>query len=90
MLHIGSGYIVPLKQVVMILDAHSADARAYLSRMNKSARIVRVDAGDKTLIVCAGRHGETCYLSPIAPRTLAQRFEGSGRRTPDIRIGGMK
>ena len=90
MLHIGSGYIVPLKQVVMILDAHSADARAYLSRMNKSAHVVRIDAGDKTLIVCAGKHGETCYLSPIAPRTLAQRFEGGVRRSPDIRIGGMK
>ena len=28
MLHIGSGYIVPRAQVVMILDAQSADARA--------------------------------------------------------------
>ena len=65
MLHIGSGYIVPRAQVVMILDAQSADARALLSRMKKSAQLVRIDAGDKSIVVCAGRHGETCYLSPI-------------------------
>ena len=83
MLHIGSGYIVPRAQVVMILDAQSADARALLSRMKKSAQLVRIDAGDKSIVVCAGRH-----LSPIAPRTLCQRFEGSLQ--PRARIGGMK
>ena len=88
MLHSGSGYIVPRAQVVMILDAQSADARALLSRMKKSAQLVRIDAGDKSIVVCAGRHGETCYLSPIAPRTLCQRFEGSLQPRP--RIGGMK
>ena len=90
MLHIGSGYIVPRGQVVMILDAQSADARAYLSRMKKTKRLVRIDDGDKSLIVCAGKRSETCYLSPIAPRTLAQRFVGDSRSRAQTRIGGTK
>ena len=67
MLHIGSGYIVPEGQVVMICALDSVDARAYLARMDKRARLVRIDEGDKSLIVCAGRWNETCYLSP-SPR----------------------
>lgn len=79
MLHIGSGCIVPASQVVLICDLDSVDARAYLSRMKKSAHLTRIDAGDKSLVVCSGRWGETCYLSPIAVRTLARRFEALRR-----------
>jgi regulator of extracellular matrix RemA (YlzA/DUF370 family) len=79
MLHIGSGYIVHANQVVLICDLESVDARACLSRMKKSARITRIDAGDKSLVLCSGRWGEACYLSPIAARTLARRFEAIRR-----------
>ena len=88
MLHLGSGYMVPARQVVMICDAHSADARAYLSRMRREDRLVRIESGDKSLIVCQGRWSESAYLSPIATRTLARRFAAQraprSRPRPDI------
>ena len=79
MLHIGSGYIVPVGKVVLILSLSSAQAQAYLSRMKRAGRLVRIDAGDKSLVVCSGRGGESAYLSPIAARTLMQRFEARRR-----------
>lgn len=74
LLHLGSGYMVPARTVVLICDAQSIDARAYLSQMRREDRLVRIEPGDKSLIVCQGRHSHTAYLSPIATRTLARRF----------------
>lgn len=77
MLHIGSGYIVPSGQVVMICDRSSIEAQAYLSRMKQGARLVRIAPADKSLVICSGKWNETAYLSPIAARTLARRFANS-------------
>jgi len=84
MLHIGSGYMVPGDQVVMICDLGSVDARAYLSRMKKGPHLVRIDDEARSLIVCCGKWNETAYLSPISARTLMQRFEA---RQPGMRRG---
>ena len=89
LLHLGSGYMVPARNVVLICDAQSIDARAFLSRMKREDRLVRIEPGDKSLIICQGRRSRTAYLSPIATRTLARRFAAQHERSrfrprPDI------
>lgn len=74
MLHLGSGYIAPPGQVVLILDARGVEARAYLNNMLRGDRLRRMEGEAKSLIICQGRHSAEAYLSPIAPRTLARRF----------------
>ncbi len=74
--------MAPARNVVLICDAQSIDARAFLSRMKREDRLVRIEPGDKSLIICQGRRSRTAYLSPIATRTLARRFAAQHERLP--------
>lgn len=77
-LHIGANEVVPLHEIVAILDAgvarQSASTRQFLGFMRSKARLIEVGDGDgKAYVICR----DSVYLSPISPGTLRRRIQRS-------------
>lgn len=73
-LHIGNGYLIPMKDVVMIADYESTtsgkDSQNFLEVANEEGFIQDYsDGAPKSFIIT----NETVYLSLISSTTLAKR-----------------
>ena len=73
-LHIGEGALVPLRDIVAILDCRilpPGDEPGWLGELHPKNAVDHADAGaeTKSIVLTADR----AYLSPISPLTLKQR-----------------
>lgn len=78
MLHIGKDAMVPLKDVVLILDYKEAmtndDTNRFLKKLGDSAhRIFIEEYNIKSVIVARFLQKDFLYYSPISPATLYKR-----------------
>lgn len=74
LLHVGGDVIVPIADVVLILEAPGigdmSATRDYLGRMQASGRLENLSKGEpKSVIICI----DAVYVSPISASTLRRR-----------------
>jgi len=78
--HLGQDFIVPLREVICVLDMDTATAskrtQQFLQRMQQENRIVELcDDLPRSAILCVGIAGEIVYLSPLSSKVLQKRAE---------------
>ena len=80
MLHIGAGYLIPVREIVGIFDldktTYGPRTREFLAKAEKAGRVV--SAGyelPKSFLVCNQKGKSTVYLSQLASSTLQKRLE---------------
>ncbi len=85
-LHLGSGVVVPYREIVAILDARfvrgSEINQAFLRRATESGRLFGIHPVQTRSLVVTLRG---VYASPVSPKTLARRVQMGLWR--DTRIG---
>lgn len=79
-LHLGQDVVVPQSSVIGIFDTDNTTqsyiTRDYLSRAEKSGRIVNVsDDIPKSFVICEENGEVTVYLSQLNSSTLLKRSE---------------
>ena len=77
-LHLGAEWVVPYRQVLAILDLHTADSpdtREFLRRAREQNAVITVpeDAPRSAVIVMDEAGTQRVYLSPVSSVTLKQR-----------------
>lgn len=77
-LHIGKDTMVPLKDVVLILDYKEAlindDTSRYLRKLSDTAHIITIDeTGTKSVVIANFLGKFFIYYSPISTATLFKR-----------------
>lgn len=79
-LHIGGDYVVPVKEIVAIIDMEkstiSQDTRNFLKISEEEGFIINVviEEMPKSFIITQGKHKSKVYLSPISSNTLLKRY----------------
>lgn len=78
MLHLGKDTMVPLKDVIMILDYKEArtndDTNNFLSKLGDSAHNFYIEQyGIKSVVIAKFLDKFFIYYSPISPATLSKR-----------------
>jgi len=78
MLHIGKDVMVPLKDVIMILDYKEAkvndDTNRFLNKLGDSAHSFYIEEyGIKSVVIARFLDKFFIYYSPISPTTLFKR-----------------
>ena len=77
-LHLGQDYIVPLQNVVAVLDTATVSGRTQrlLSRLQDEGRIIELyDDLPRAAVLCESALGETLYLTQLSPQALQRRAE---------------
>lgn len=74
LLHVGGDVIVPMANVVLILDAHGIEEMAiteeYLGRMRGCGRLDNLASSEpKSVVFCI----DAVYVSPVSASTLRRR-----------------
>jgi len=77
-LHIGKDEIVPLKDVIFILDYKEAtandDTHRFISKLSDSAHNIYIDKHNiKSVVVARMQSKYFIFYSPISPATLYKR-----------------
>lgn len=83
MLHMGGGYIVPYKNIIVILDKKKADDNKdtglFLESIRKRAENVHIGGEAKSIVVTENRGIWVVYDSPISTATLLKRGRKEGK-----------
>lgn len=73
-LHIGENVVVPLKEILSIIDLTKGDSRVnheFLKTAEEEGFVVQLTREPVSLVVC----GKNIYLSPISTQTLFKRAQ---------------
>lgn len=73
-LHIGEDVVVPLKEILSIIDLTKGDSavnREFLKTAEEEGFVVQLTGEPVSLVVC----GKRIYLSPISAQTLFKRAQ---------------
>lgn len=74
LLHVGGDVIVPITDVVLILEAdamgENSATRDYIAGMEANGRVDNLSGAEpKSVVICV----ETVYISPVSASTLRRR-----------------
>ncbi|MDQ0233192.1 extracellular matrix regulator RemB [Metabacillus malikii] len=75
-IHLGDNYVVPSKEVVMILDRHSSEASSIVSEFlsEQKNKVVQLsNSKAKSVIVTTDK----IYFSPLSSNTLKKRAQNA-------------
>ncbi len=83
MLHMGGGYIVPYKNIIVILDKKKADdsndTGLFLKNIRKRAECVHIGGETKSIVITENRGMWVVFDSPISTATLLKRGRKEGK-----------
>ncbi|MBI2849195.1 MAG: DUF370 domain-containing protein [Chloroflexi bacterium] len=85
-LHLGNGQVIPLRDLVVIVDARAmekADTREFVEVARNEGRIIAAEGTESVRSLVAGTR--RLYLSPISVSSLARRASLNPDRVDDAR-----
>jgi len=79
-LHLGQDFIVPMQNIVSILDMDTATAskrtKKLLLRLQEEGRVIELyDDLPRAAVLCQDGLGETLYLTGLSPQAMQRRAQ---------------